>query len=60
MEITGRKHTNEKELVMLLHVIKYSVICLNKALPTDHCKILPNVEPHLQGTNYQITICADP
>ena len=50
--LTGRKHRNEKVLVILLHLIKYSVIFLNKQLKTDHkcCKILPNVEPRLQGT----------
>jgi hypothetical protein len=52
--LTGKKHQNEKVLVMLLHVTKYSVIFLNKQLKTDHkcCKILPNVEPCLQGTQF--------
>ena len=52
--LTGKKHQNEKVLVMSLHVIKYSVIFLNKQLNTDNkcCKILPNVEPRLQGTRF--------
>jgi len=47
---------------MLLHVIKHPVIFLNKQLKTDHkcCKILPNVEPRLHGTNHQLTNRVDP
>jgi hypothetical protein len=60
--LTGKKHQNEKVLVMLLNVTQYSVTFLNKHLKTDHkcCKILPNVEPRLRGTSYELTIRADP
>jgi len=34
--LTGRKHHNEKVLVMSSHVIKHYVTFLNKRLKTDH------------------------
>jgi len=44
---------------MLLYVIKYSVIFLNKQLNTDHkcCKILPNVEPRLHAKRRTTSTC---
>jgi hypothetical protein len=40
--LTGRKNQNEKLLVILLHVIKYYAIFLNKQLKTDRSYMLQN------------------